>query len=105
MEKVFVNANPSTSEKLIMARTVAFLAAAQFGFIINEYSPNEIKKNITGSGHAGKEQVHTMIQKILGVQIQHDKTQRTQDSIDAIAVALCDAFHVNWPSLHVHITK
>ena len=92
MEEVFVNMNPKTSEKLIMARTASFLAMSKMGFEINQYKPNEIKKNITGSGHASKEQVHIMIQKIFGVNIVNDKNVRTFDSIDALAIAICQAF-------------
>ncbi len=94
MEEVFVNMNPSTSEKLIMARTSAFIAISKSGFQVNEYKPNEIKKNITGQGHADKNQVYIMIQKILNVSIETDRQTKTMDAMDAIAVALCHAFTI-----------
>jgi crossover junction endodeoxyribonuclease RuvC len=92
LEKVFINANPTSSEKLIMARTAGILSVAKAGLEINEYSPNEIKKNITGFGHANKDTVHKMVQKILNVEIINDQRNKTLDSMDAIAVALCDGF-------------
>ena len=92
MEEVFVNINPKTSEKLIMARSAAFISAAKSGFLVNEFKPNEIKKNITGSGHAKKEQVHIMVQKILKADIKNDNKTKTLDSMDALAVSLCQAF-------------
>ena len=92
MEEVFVNINPKSSQKLIMARTAAFISASKKGYKVNEYTPNEIKKNITGRGHADKNQVYTMIQKILKVEIETNASTRTMDSMDAIAVALCHAF-------------
>jgi crossover junction endodeoxyribonuclease RuvC len=92
MEEVFVNMNPKTSEKLIMARSAAFVAIAKAGFQVNEYRPNEIKKNITGLGHATKEQVHFFIQKILNITLEKDNKTKTADSMDALAVALCCAF-------------
>lgn len=92
MEKVFVNKNPESSQKLIMARTAAFLSAAQFGYAIDEYSANEIKKNITGQGHSSKNQIYVMIQKILGIKLSIDNRLITSDAIDAIAIALCNAF-------------
>ena len=94
MEEVFVNTNVKSSEKLIMARTAAFLALAKTGLNVASYRPNEIKKNITGSGHAGKEQVQLMVQKLLNINIQKDKNH-TFDSMDALAIALCGAFFSN----------
>ncbi|MDR1391296.1 MAG: crossover junction endodeoxyribonuclease RuvC [Holosporales bacterium] len=91
MEEIFVNTNSKTSEKLIMARTASFISASKAGFVINGYPPNKIKKNITGFGHASKEQIHRMIQGIFGENIKQDK-EHTFDSMDALAVALCHAF-------------
>ena len=92
MEDVFVNMNPKSSEKLIMARTVSFLAMAKAGYQVNQYKPNEIKRNITGSGHASKEQVYVMVQKILRTDIINDRKLHTFDSIDALAIAMCQIF-------------
>ncbi|MDR2667039.1 MAG: crossover junction endodeoxyribonuclease RuvC [Holosporales bacterium] len=91
MEEVFVNMNPKTSEKLIMARTTAFVAIAKSGLLVHEYRPNAVKKNITGAGHASKELVYTMVKKILGITIKTVET-RSLDAMDALAVALCQAF-------------
>ena len=91
MEEVFVNKNFASSSKLIMARTSAFLAIAKKGYIVSQYSPNEIKKNITGSGHASKEQIHTFVRKILKIDILNDKRHHTFDSFDALAIALSRA--------------
>jgi crossover junction endodeoxyribonuclease RuvC len=89
MESVFVNMNPHTSEKLIMARTAAFVAASKRGLTINEYPPNVIKKNVTGSGHASKDRIHTMVQMIL--KLEKERAIKP-DSADALAVALCHCF-------------
>ncbi|MDR3224473.1 MAG: crossover junction endodeoxyribonuclease RuvC [Holosporales bacterium] len=91
MEEVFVNKNPKTSEKLIMARTSALLQAAINNIPVMSFRPNEIKKNITGLGMASKETVHKFVQKILNIQIAMSKT-RTFDSTDALAIAICCAF-------------
>jgi crossover junction endodeoxyribonuclease RuvC len=89
MESVFVNMNPHTSEKLIMARTAAFIAASKSGLIVNEYPPNVIKKSITGSGHASKSRIHTMVQMILNLK---QEKALSPDSADALAVAVCHCF-------------
>lgn len=95
MEEVFVNINAKTSEKLIMARTASFLAISKSGLNVNSFRPNEIKKNITGSGHASKEQVQFMVQKILNINISNDNINHTFDSMDALAIALCYTFSIN----------
>ena len=92
IEEVFINSNPETSKKLIMARTASYIACGNLGNNIHEYSPNTIKKNITGNGHASKDHVYTMIQKILRTSIEKDDKLKTEDSMDAIAVAICNAF-------------
>ncbi|GHT88217.1 crossover junction endodeoxyribonuclease RuvC [Alphaproteobacteria bacterium] len=92
MEQVFVNMNPKSTQKLIMARSVAFLAIAKSGHTVFEYTPNEIKKNVTGSGHASKQQIDTMVQKILKVEIKKNENSITPDSIDALSTAICHSF-------------
>jgi crossover junction endodeoxyribonuclease RuvC len=95
IEEVFVNTNVASSQKLIMARAVAFLSVAQAGFEVFEYSPNEIKKAVTGRGHAGKDLVFFFVKKLLEIDITMDEFVTT-DSIDALAVALCHISSVQW---------
>lgn len=92
MEEVFVNKNFKSSEKLIMARTSAFLAVAKHGLEVGQYSPNEVKKNVTGLGHASKDQVYNFVRKILKIDVLNDKKLHTLDSFDALAIALSQAF-------------
>jgi crossover junction endodeoxyribonuclease RuvC len=89
IEEVFVNSNPNTSEKLIMARTAAYLSLAVAGLRITEFRPNEIKKNITGNGHAGKGLVSSMVRQILRIQ---QIGAIPADATDALAIALCLGF-------------
>lgn len=93
LEKVFVNKNPVSSEKLIMARTAVYMAIAKSMLPLFEFSPNEIKKNITGNGHADKNMVNNMVQKILRIHIDSSNLPKSQDYADALAIALCAAFH------------
>lgn len=92
MERVFVNINPASSEKLIMARTAAFLAIAKSGHKCVEFSPNEIKKTITGLGHSSKDLVKSTVQSILKVNTDENYYPKTADASDALAIALCLAF-------------
>lgn len=86
VEQVFVHKDPSAALKLGQARAVALLAAARAGLDIAEYTPNHVKKCVVGAGHAGKEQVQTMIRHLL-------PTARVEsaDAADALALAIAHA--------------
>ena len=86
VEQAFVHKDPSAALKLGHARAIALLAAAQAGLDIAEYAPNHIKKSVVGSGHAGKEQVLLMVQRLL-------PTARVTvaDAADALACAIAHA--------------
>ena len=84
VEKIFSNSNPDSTMKLGKARGIVFLVAARKRLKISEYSPNTIKKNLVGYGHADKSQIKKMIERIYpNIEIEND------DSADALAVAIC----------------
>ncbi|MCX7877524.1 MAG: crossover junction endodeoxyribonuclease RuvC, partial [Ignavibacteria bacterium] len=85
IETAFYNKNVQSTMKLGQARGVSILAAANNFINIAEYSPREIKKSVTGTGNASKEQVKFMICKLLNIKSLPSKF----DISDAIAVALC----------------
>jgi crossover junction endodeoxyribonuclease RuvC len=86
VEQAFVHKDPSAALKLGQARAVALLAAAQRKLIVAEYAPNHIKKCVTGSGHASKEQVQAMVRRLLP---QSGVSQA--DAADALAAAIAHA--------------
>ena len=84
IEKIFANKNPESTLKLGKARAMIFLVAAKQNVEIFEYSPNTIKKNLVGYGHATKFQMKKMIERIFSnLKIENE------DSADALAVAIC----------------
>ena len=88
VEETFVNKNPTSTLKLGLARGVALLVPALAGIAVHEYPANLVKKSVVGAGHAAKEQVQMMVQRLLpGALI------RTADAADALAVAICHAHH------------
>jgi len=88
VEETFVNKNPTSTLKLGLARGIAMLVPAQAGIPVAEYAANAIKKSVVGVGHAAKEQVQMMVQRLLpGV------TLAGPDAADALAVAICHAHH------------
>ncbi len=91
VESVFVNNNAKSSLLLGQARGVIMLALAKEKIKVGEYSPNEVKKNIAGYGHATKSEIFKMIQLIFP-----ELKVENEDSSDALAVALCHAFNINF---------
>ncbi|MGN7618870.1 MAG: crossover junction endodeoxyribonuclease RuvC [Ehrlichia sp.] len=87
MEEVFINKNPKSSMLLCYARCALILTLSIKGVPLFEYSTNYVKKSITGNGHAEKEQVHFMVEKILNT-----KFSDLYDISDAVAVALCHVY-------------
>ena len=69
------------------ARGVVLLAGHSRGVEIDELQPTEVKKAITGYGHATKLQ----IQQAIMSQCRLDEVPSPPDVADAIAIALCAA--------------
>jgi crossover junction endodeoxyribonuclease RuvC len=89
IEKVFFAKNPHSALLLGHARGVAMLPGILKGINIHEYSALEIKQAVAGYGRADKEQVRTMVQRLLAV-----KGDLTYDGADALAAAICCLQHV-----------
>jgi crossover junction endodeoxyribonuclease RuvC len=87
VEEVFCAVNAKTALKLAHVRGVAFLAAAEAGLAVAEYSPLEVKMGVVGYGRAEKRQVQVMVHSLLGL----SQTIESEDACDALAVAYCHA--------------
>ncbi len=90
IEETFINKNPQSSLNLCQARGALLLSLSILGVSkVSHYSANNIKKSITGNGHANKDQM----MKIILMSIQSlDKKNLTHDESDAIAAALCHTY-------------
>ena len=88
VEKLFFSKNVTNGLSVSEARGVIFLAAEQQNISIFEYTPNQVKQAITGSGRADKKQVQDMIKRLLGL----DKIPEPDDAADGLSIALC---HIN----------
>ncbi|MBI1749004.1 MAG: crossover junction endodeoxyribonuclease RuvC [Acidobacteria bacterium] len=91
LEDVFYAVNVKSALRLGHARGVILLAAAQADLPVHAYSPLEIKNSVVGYGRADKQQVQKMVQVILSIR----ETPSPSDASDALAIALCHAFHMN----------
>lgn len=85
IEKVFFNTNQKTASQIAEVRGLLLYLASQKNIKAIEFSPPEIKLQITGYGRAEKQQVQKMIMQILKLK----EVPKPDDKADAIAVALC----------------
>lgn len=87
VEEIFFSRNVKTAIVVAQARGVAVLAAALANVPVADYTPNEIKKAVSGRGGAGKGQVQRMVATLLGL----NEIPRPDHAADALAAALCHA--------------
>src|SRR5579859_1230175 len=85
VERVFSQHNVRTVMGTAQAGAVAIVCAARRGLPVALHTPSEVKAAVTGSGRAGKEQVTTMVTKLLRIA----DPPRPADAADALALAIC----------------
>lgn len=88
VEETFVNRDPQGTLKLGQARGIALVVPALAGLPVAEYAANLVKKTVTGTGHAEKQQIAMML-KVLLPRSQAE----SPDAADALAVAITHAQH------------
>lgn len=88
IERLFFQRNVQTAMVVGQARGVALLAAAEAGLPIDEPTPNEVKQTICGNGSADKQQVASMVERLLGVSL----AGVPDDATDALAIAIGCAY-------------
>jgi crossover junction endodeoxyribonuclease RuvC len=86
IERVFVNVNPSSTLALGQARGAAISALVLKRLPVSEYTALQVKQAVVGTGHARKEQVQSMVRRLL--QLPGDPSA---DAADALACAICHA--------------
>jgi len=87
LERLFFNKNAKTAMAVSEARGVALLCGARAGLTIAEYTPQEVKQSVTGSGGSDKKAVQKLLVHILRLD-----APITDDNIaDAVAVAMTHA--------------
>lgn len=85
IESPFFGKNIQSMLKLGRAQGVAIAAAISHQIPVHEYAPRKIKMAITGQGAASKEQVASLLGKILHLKDIPDNL----DATDGLAAALC----------------
>jgi crossover junction endodeoxyribonuclease RuvC len=85
IERVFSQHNVRTVMGTAQASGVVALLAARAGLPVAFHTPSEVKAAVTGEGRAGKQQVTTMVTRLLGLA----EAPRPADAADALALAIC----------------
>jgi crossover junction endodeoxyribonuclease RuvC len=91
VEKLFFTKNVTNAMSVSEARGVICLAAEQRKIPVFEYTPNQVKQSITGSGKADKKQMQQMIMRLLSL----DEIPTPDDAADGLSIALC----------HIHVMR
>ncbi|MFD3406443.1 crossover junction endodeoxyribonuclease RuvC [Kribbella sp. NPDC058693] len=88
VERVFAQHNVRTVMGTAQASGVAMVVAARRGLPVALHTPSEVKAAVTGSGRADKEQVTTMVTRILKL----SERPTPADAADALALAICQVW-------------
>ncbi len=86
--------HPTTAIAMGHARGVILLALSRTGLEPTELKPTEVKRSITGNGHASKEQVQRAVQAVLALPAPPEPN----DVADAMAIAYCAACRIASPA-------
>lgn len=86
VEGVFSQMNPRSALALAQGRGMALAVLGLFGLVVATYPPATVKKAITGSGRAEKDQVARLVQMSIGL-----RSLPRIDATDALAVAIAHA--------------
>jgi crossover junction endodeoxyribonuclease RuvC len=85
VEQVFSQHNVKTVMGTAQASGVALVVAARCGLPVALHTPSEVKAAVTGSGRADKQQVTTMVTRLLRL----PERPTPADAADALALAIC----------------
>ncbi|MDH3583939.1 MAG: crossover junction endodeoxyribonuclease RuvC [Phycisphaerae bacterium] len=96
VEKLYAHyKHPRTAILMAHARGVMLLAARRAGLPVDHLPATEVKKSMTGNGHASKQQV----QEAVATVCQLPEPPSPPDVADAIAIAYCSARRAIHPPL------
>ncbi len=89
IETLFLTTNQKTVMRVAEARGVIIYEGARAGLEIFEASPPAIKVATTGYGKADKRQINKMVKILVDI----DNSKKSDDELDAIAIALTAFAH------------
>lgn len=83
LEDVFTHHNPRSALALAQARGMVLAVVGLAGLAVASYAPASVKKAVSGSGRADKQQIARMVQALIGL-----RTLPRADATDALAAAI-----------------
>ncbi len=89
LETPFLGKNAQNFLKLGYLRGILYLLSAHHSLTLHEFAPQQIKRSLTGSGGASKEQVARVVTTLFSGLKMPEK----YDVTDAIAVTVCGLWH------------
>ena len=89
LEALYFGQNVATAFAVGQARGAVLVAAGERGIPCVDYTPQQVKGAVCGSGRAPKDQVGRMVQALLRL----PEEPRPDHAADALAVAICHANH------------
>ncbi len=90
IEKLFFFKNQKTVMAVSEMRGVLMLTLAKHRIPVQEFTPPQVKQNISAYGRADKNQVIRMVQMLLGIR----EPITPDDAADALALAICCAHNI-----------
>ncbi len=89
LEAIYFGQNVRSAFAVGQARGVVLMAAGRRSIPCQDYTPQQVKGAVCGSGLAPKEQVTRMVQSLLAL----PEPPTPDHAADALAVAICHANH------------
>ena len=89
LEAIYFGQNVRSAFAVGQARGVVLMAAGRRSIPCQDYTPQQVKGAVCGSGRAPKEQVTRMVQSLLAL----PEPPTPDHAADALAVAICHATH------------
>lgn len=91
IEDLFFFKNQKTIIPVAQSRGVILAQVERANLPIYEYTPMQVKQVLTGYGRASKKEVENMVQ----LAITNKELPKLDDTVDAIAIAICHARSLN----------
>lgn len=95
LEELYFAKNSPTALRVAEARGIIIGVALEHSLVISEIHPNHVKVAITGHGGANKNDILSMLPKLIAV----DPAGKLDDELDAIAIGVAFLAHAKYESL------
>ncbi|HEV2916472.1 MAG TPA: crossover junction endodeoxyribonuclease RuvC [Candidatus Babeliales bacterium] len=90
LETPFLGKNAQNFLKLGYLRGILYLLSHKHNLVLHEFSPTEVKQQVTGFGGASKDQVARVVSRLFP---RINPVFEKEDISDALAVTLCGIWH------------